>query len=81
MIAYVESNFVLQLALGQEEAETSEAILQLAEQDAFRLVVPALAIWEPFSTISFRRLERDRIYRTLKAELELLRRSPSHQHT
>ena len=33
MIVYVESNFVLEIALGQEEAPAAETILELAENN------------------------------------------------
>jgi hypothetical protein len=44
---YVESNFVLQLALLQESHSSCEAILQLCEGDESRLVIPAFSLVEP----------------------------------
>ena len=40
MIVYIESNFVLELALQQEQAQSAEAILALAESNALRLILP-----------------------------------------
>lgn len=48
MIVYVESNFVLELALGQEQSASAEAILALAEAKKIELVVLGFALSEPF---------------------------------
>ena len=34
MIVYVESNFILEVALGQEESPSAESILLLAEKNS-----------------------------------------------
>ena len=75
MIVYVESNFVLQISLDQEEASSAESILQQAENEAIALSVPAFSIYEPFSTIAYRGLERTRLFNTLDNQLVQLRRS------
>lgn len=80
VIAYIDSNFVLQLALEQEEALSAEAILKLVEQRTVELVFPALAIWEPFSTITFHGVERRRMFDTLGRQLKQFERSTTHQH-
>ena len=41
MTVYVETNFVLELALGQEQSESCREVLRLAESDALVLAVPA----------------------------------------
>lgn len=41
MIVYVESNFVLELALRQEEHGACERILEHAEANHIELVIPA----------------------------------------
>ena len=51
MTVFVESNFVLEIALGQEQAAAAEAILQLAEHGTLNLRIPAFALSEPFSTV------------------------------
>ena len=60
MIVYVESNFVLELALDQEQGQAAQAILTLAAGGALRLVVPAFALSEPFATINYRGSEREK---------------------
>ena len=44
MNVYVESNFVLELALAQEQFESCEGILSLCEAGNVRLVVPAYSL-------------------------------------
>ena len=46
MIVYVESNFVLEIALLQEEHEGCAAIIDLSESKSIDLVIPG------FSTVS-----------------------------
>ncbi len=76
---YIESNFVLELALGQEESSAAQAILELAETNKIQLVCPAFALSEPFSTITYRALERRRLYDSLATQLGQIQRSQPHQ--
>lgn len=55
MTVYVESNFVLELALHQEQATAARAILDRASRSEFLLAVPSLSLAEPFTTITQRR--------------------------
>lgn len=48
MNVYVESNFVLQLALLQEFHASCEAIVNLCEAGCARLVIPAFSLIEPY---------------------------------
>ena len=52
MNVYVESNFVLELALLQEQSASGEAILRLGEEHRVHLVVPAYALVEPYETLT-----------------------------
>jgi basic membrane lipoprotein Med (substrate-binding protein (PBP1-ABC) superfamily) len=52
MIIYVESNFALEIALGQEQSASAEAILSLAEQGKIALVFPGFALNEPLTTLA-----------------------------
>jgi predicted nucleic acid-binding protein len=79
MIVYIESNFILQLALQQEESEEAEAILKLAQSGDIELAFPAFAISEPFSTITYHDIERRRVYDLLSREATQLHRSALHQ--
>ena len=51
MIVYVESNFVLELALLQEEHDSCDAIIMLAETRDIELVVPAFSLAEPYEAL------------------------------
>lgn len=70
MIVYVETNFILELALEQKEALAAEDILKLAESGKIELVFPSFAISETFSSVmntqSQRRRLRDEAEKTLK---------------
>ncbi len=81
MIVYVETNYVLQLALRQEEAGASDSILERARRDLIKLVFPAFSLSEPYSTLSYHAVERRAIYNSLRQQLALLRRSEPHQQT
>jgi predicted nucleic acid-binding protein len=80
MIVYTESNFVLQIALRQEEAEAAESILQYAEKGDVTLSIPEFALSEPFSTVSYRTVEWKRIADSLTRQLltQLSRSQPRH---
>lgn len=66
MTVYVESNFVLELALQQEQTSAAESILNATARGEFRLALPAIALTEPFSTLEQRS-------RNLRREIGLLR--------
>jgi hypothetical protein len=79
VIVYVESNFVLELALEQEEQPAAEFILTLAEAGCLQLRVPAIAICEPFSTVSQRARNRDRAWSEMSRQIVDLSRSSAHR--
>ena len=78
MIAYVESNFLLELALGQAEAPFADEILTLAEGQHVDLAYPMFSLSEPFSTVTQRTRERERIASLVSAQLKELGRSAPH---
>lgn len=75
MNVYVESNFVLELALVQEQHASCERILTLCEAGDIRVVVPAYSIVEPYETLLRRHLERKGLKSTLDRELRQLSRT------
>jgi predicted nucleic acid-binding protein len=79
MIVYVESNFVLEVALEQEQASSAEAILRSAESGKIELAFPNFALSEPFTTVTHRHKERLHMRRALEQMLEELRRSEPHK--
>lgn len=73
MIVYVETNFILEIALRQKYADPAEEILQLAERGKIELVFPGFALSEPFATITYR--ERD-WWRSSKSLKDILTQIP-----
>lgn len=79
MIVYVESNFVLEVALGQEESPSAESILVLAEGSKIELVFPGFALSEPFATVTQRDRDRRRLRSSFTEMLRQLQRSEPHK--
>jgi hypothetical protein len=74
---YVESNFVLEIVLEQEQHQACEAILTLAESRAIELALPAFALVEPYESMV--RDERDGrlLAQRLRASATQLQRTAS----
>lgn len=79
MIVYVESNFVLEIVLGQEQAASAESLLRLAESGTINVVVPGFALVEPFTTITQRERARRKLVNDVSATLKDLQRSTPYQ--
>lgn len=75
MIAYAETNFVLELVLEQEESEACEEILSLARAGTVALALPAYSLIEPVETLRRRHGRRIALARESAEQLKLLRRS------
>lgn len=69
MNVYVESNFILELALQQEQAAACEKILSICEAGKAKLVLPAFCIAEPYETLVRRAKHRGNLSRDLATEL------------
>ncbi len=81
MIVYVESNFVLELALLQEEHRSCEAIVSLAESSTIDLAVPAFSLFEPYEVWRRRTVERAELHERLIQEMRQLERTESYAKT
>src|SRR5438552_5965832 len=79
MNVYVESNFVLEHALEQEECDSCAAIIQLAFDGRLRLVIPAFSLAEPHQAISGKAKARSRLGDDLRRHLGELGRSRPHR--
>jgi predicted nucleic acid-binding protein len=75
MNVFVESNFMLELALRQGESREAIGILELAEQGAIRLIVPAFSLVEPRYKLYRDRSERLLLRDSLDRHLEQMVRS------
>ena len=75
MNVYVESNFVLEFALAQEQHNDCERILTLCEAGDIQVLLPAYSIVEPYETLLRRHLERGELKDSLVLELRQLSRT------
>jgi hypothetical protein len=79
MNVYVESNFVLEHALEQEECETCLEIVRLAGNRQLKLVIPAFSLAEPHQAIFSKAKTRSRLGEDLRVQLGELGRSRRHR--
>jgi hypothetical protein len=75
MIVAAESNFILQLALKQEQGAAAQSILDLAEDKRIELAIPACALFEPYETIVRRHRKRESLMQDFRKEIGELARS------
>ena len=78
MNVYVESNFVLELALQQAQSESCQALVDYAANNQIALVVPAYSLAEPYETITRRRKERAQVKRDVDTALSQLQRTSAY---
>jgi predicted nucleic acid-binding protein len=78
---YVESNFVLELALEQEQGESCEQLIRLAAGGAIHLIIPAFSLAEPHITLMRKGNERSRLSVELQKQLTEIRRSKPYRDT
>jgi len=64
---YVESNFVLELVLLQEQYASCEDVLRLCEAGKEQLIIPAYSLVEPYETL----IRRHRQRKQMKADLDI----------
>lgn len=77
MNVFVETNFVLELALEQQESPSCERLLALAAENAIRLLLPAYSFIEPHETLTRRHRDRETLRSQISNELaQLARRNP-----
>jgi len=79
MTVYVESNFVLEYSLQQEECDSCRAIVELASAGRISLAVPAFSLAEPHVALSGKERARSRLSNDLRAHLSELGRSRPHR--
>lgn len=75
MNVYVESNFVLELSLRQEDHAACQEILSLCESGMARLVVPAYCLMEPYETLGRRQSDRRDLKSTLDRQFRQIART------
>ena len=75
MNVFVETNFVLELALEQQEAPACKKLVDLASAKSIRLLLPAYSFVEPHETLTRRQLDRRDLRSLVSNELAQLARS------
>lgn len=75
MNVFVETNFVLELALEQQEAPSCRKLVDLAQAKSIRLLLPAYSFIEPHETLTRRQLDRGDLRKRVSRELTQLARS------
>jgi PIN domain. len=78
VIVAVETNFILQLALQQEQAEQAERILKLAEDKKIEIAIPACAFPEAYTKLVGLSKLRNKLLDDLRRELKQMARSKVH---
>lgn len=75
MNVFVETNFVVEVALEQQEASFCETFMQLADEGSIRLLLPAYSFIEPHEMLTRRHLDRAGLRARVSSELAQLARS------
>ncbi|MEH1768612.1 hypothetical protein [Nostoc sp.] len=78
ILAYVETNFVLELVFEQEQCVSCEQILQSCEIGQAKLIIPAYSLAEPHEKLSRQAKSRRDLQQLLDAELRQLSRTVSY---
>jgi len=79
MNVYVESGFVLTLALQQDDHPAADRLLQLARNSTITLKIPAFSLSEPFARLKYWANNRHRLVDELSKEIRELGRTQPHQ--
>lgn len=79
MIIYVETNFILELALKQEQHNECNELLKLAQEKKISLVLPAFSFIEPYETLIRRHKTRRELQNRLSTEVRELVRTENYR--
>lgn len=79
MIVYVESNFILELVLLQDQYKSCENILELCQKGKIDLVLPAFCVAETFHTQVSKTRVREELSRKVTDEIRQLSRSKPYE--
>ena len=79
MNVYVESNFVLELALERQQHESCRQLLQFSSAGSVNLIVPAFSLAEPHDVLTGNDRTRRKLSNDLKTHLDELGRSEQYR--
>ncbi len=75
MRVYAESNFVLEIALEQEQHQACNELVSLAASKSIELVLPAFALLEPYQTVVRRKNEWKALHKDQLTHAQQLERT------
>lgn len=75
MIVYLDTNFLLEIAFGQEQEMHAKEIMKLAVDGKIELVCPCFVLIEPYWTIKNRDSNRKQLLKSIELELQQQKRS------
>ena len=78
MNVYVETNFILEVALLQEQHASCLHIIDLCEAERIRLIVPAYCLVEPFETLIRHQKRRRKMKQDFDTELSQIARTATY---
>ncbi len=81
MNIYVETNFILEIALLQEQRADCEQILTLCNTLDAKLLVPGYCLIEPYETLIRRQRNRTKLKEQLDKELEQISRTETNRES
>ena len=79
MLVYVETNYILEIAFQQDQYNSCEAILDLAQENAIQVIIPAFSFAEPFDVIYRNGKSRRELSNRLITEIKQLARSEKYR--
>lgn len=79
MNVYVETNFVLEHALEQEQCESCEELIEIASAGSISLVIPAFSLPESHVALMHKQNARSRLTDELRGHLTELKRSRAYR--
>lgn len=79
MIVYAETNFILELALKQEQYNECNQLLQLAQEKKISLILPSFSFIEPYETLIRRHKTRRELQNRLSTEVKELVRTENYR--
>src|SRR5438876_4772693 len=79
MIVYIETNFVLEVALEQEQSSAANAIILLSETGKIKLAFPSFVLAESFERVRNEHSNRNNLHASLVKTLNQLQRSEPHK--
>lgn len=79
MNIYVETNFVLEVALLQEENQYCKDILEICKEAGAKLIIPAFSLGEPYDTLVRRWKQRNQLSDSVSREISQLSRTSTYK--